>query len=100
MVYLGAGYGRWLVKGAAAVRQCHGDLPIKLIGVEAEPTHFEWLKQHFNDNGLDPAQHELIEAAVDGQERTVRSMSASPTNGGGKRLLTRFWTAKEFPVAR
>ncbi len=66
MVDLGAGFGRWLVKGATAVRQCHGDLPIRLIGVEAEPTHFEWLKQHFNDNGLDPAQHELIEAAVDG----------------------------------
>ena len=97
MVDLGAGFGRWLVKGAAAVRQCHGDLPIKLIGVEAEPTHFEWLKQHFNDNGLDPAQHELIEAAVDGQERTVRFYVGKPDEWWGQRMSNPFLDSQGVP---
>ncbi|HET9607692.1 MAG TPA: FkbM family methyltransferase [Nitrospira sp.] len=97
MVDLGAGFGRWLVKGAAAVRQCHGDLPIKLIGVEAEPTHFEWLKQHFNDNGLDPAQHELIEAAVDGQERTVRFCVGKPDEWWGQKMSNPFLDSQGVP---
>jgi FkbM family methyltransferase len=86
MVELGAGYGRWLVRGATAVRRHRGDLPIRLIGVEAEPTHFEWLKQHFNDNGVDPAQHELIEAAVDEQEHTIRFYMGKPDEWYGQRI--------------
>jgi FkbM family methyltransferase len=64
MIELGAGFGRWLVRAALAVKRYHGNLPIKLIGVEAEPTHFRWLKQHLRDNGIDPDEHQLIEAAV------------------------------------
>jgi FkbM family methyltransferase len=63
MLELGAGYGRWAVRAASAVRQlgipeCH------LVAVEAEPVHYTWLKQHFCDNGLDPAQHTLVHGAV------------------------------------
>jgi FkbM family methyltransferase len=63
MIELGAGYGRWLVNAAAALRQ-RGHHDFRLIGVEAEPTHFQWMKVHFADNGLDPDQHWLIEAAI------------------------------------
>ena len=56
---------------AIAIRQCHGDLPMKLIGVEAEPTHLRWMKDHFRDNGLDPERHMLIEAAIDEKEGEV-----------------------------
>ena len=63
MIELGAGWGRWLVRGAFAVRSL-GTLPCKLVGVEAEPTHFRWMRQHFADNGLDSRQHSLIQAAV------------------------------------
>src|ERR1700740_3178360 len=31
MIELGAGYGRWLVRAALAVKRYHGNLPIKLI---------------------------------------------------------------------
>ena len=86
MVELGAGFGRWLVRGATAVRRQRGDLPIRLVGVEAEPTHLEWLKQHFNDNDVDPAQHELIEAAVDEQERTIRFYVGKPDEWYGQRI--------------
>jgi FkbM family methyltransferase len=66
MLELGAGFGRWAVRAASAVRQwgipeCH------LVAVEAEPVHFAWLKQHFCDNGLDPARHTLVHGAVSDQ---------------------------------
>ena len=63
MVALGAGFGRWLVAAACAARQCE-NLRVRLVGVEAEPTHFQWLLQHFRDNQIDPAAHDLVEAAV------------------------------------
>jgi FkbM family methyltransferase len=62
MVALGAGWGRWLVGGAKAAEQ--KGLPYHLIGVEAEPTHYRWMVEHFRDNGIDPQQHELLEAAA------------------------------------
>ena len=58
MLELGAGYGRWAVRAAAAVRQ-RGISECHLVAVEADPVHFTWLQQHFCDNGLDPAQHTL-----------------------------------------
>jgi FkbM family methyltransferase len=63
MVELGAGYGRWAVRAAAAIRHV-GAIPFQLIAVEADPVHFDWLRMHFEDNGLDPGQHLLIQAAV------------------------------------
>jgi FkbM family methyltransferase len=63
MIALGAGWGRWLVAAALAARQRPG-LRCRLVGVEAEPTHFKWMHEHFRDNGLDPAEHTLLEAAA------------------------------------
>jgi FkbM family methyltransferase len=62
MVALGCGWGRWLIGGAKAAEQ--KGLPFHLVGVEAEPTHFRWMVEHFQDNNVDPAQHDLFEAAV------------------------------------
>ena len=54
MVELGAGWGRWLVDAWSVLKQIgKTDKRLLLVGVEAEPTHFEWMKQHFADNGLD-----------------------------------------------
>ena len=65
MVELGAGWGRWLVDAWSALKQIGiADKKLLLVGVEAEPTHFEWMKQHFADNGLDERRHRLIQAAV------------------------------------
>jgi FkbM family methyltransferase len=63
MIELGAGFGRWLLTAAAALRR-RAPLPTRLIGVEAEPTHFRWMKQAFRDNGIDPKKHWLIPSAV------------------------------------
>jgi FkbM family methyltransferase len=63
MIELGAGWGRWIVNGIAALK-AHGELPHHVVGVEAEPTHFMWMKQHLADNDVDPRHATLIEAAV------------------------------------
>lgn len=63
MAALGAGWGRWLVAASFAVKQ-FSNVPVHLIGVEAEPTHFGWMAEHFRDNGIDPGDHDLIEAAA------------------------------------
>ena len=64
-VELGAGYGRWSIRAAAAARQ-FGILKVSLACVEAEATHFEWLRQTLIDNDLDPNAHLLRCAAVCG----------------------------------
>ncbi len=60
---LGAGFGPWIVAGAVAARRW-GIKDIRLCAVEGDPHHFRFLRQHFLDNGFDPDQHRLIEAAV------------------------------------
>ena len=62
MVELGAGYGRWSVRGALAARA--RGLEAHCVAVEAEPTHAAWLRRHFIDNDLRPDDHELIWGAV------------------------------------
>jgi len=63
MIELGAGFGRWLVRAAQALRQIGGP-PFQFVAVEAEPQHFAWIAEHFRDNGIDPAAHALLQAGV------------------------------------
>ena len=63
MIELGAGYGRWAVSAAKALEQKQR-IPCKLIAVEAEPNHFQMLAKHLANNGLNPNEHLLINAAV------------------------------------
>jgi FkbM family methyltransferase len=60
---LGAGFGPWIIAGAVAARH-RGIKDIRLCAVEGDPGHFQFLRQHFTDNGFEPDQHALIEAAV------------------------------------
>lgn len=71
MVELGAGFGRWLVRAAVAARRARPSIEIRLVGVEAEPTHYSWMLAHFRDNGIDPAAHRLVNAAVDALDGEV-----------------------------
>ena len=86
MAALGAGWGRWLVAGAFAARQL-GELPVHLIGVEAEPTHFNWMLEHFADNGVDPADHELIEAAASGRSGHAWFYFGKPDSWYGQSII-------------
>jgi len=86
MAALGAGWGRWLVNAAAAVEQFSG-IPCKLVGVEAEPTHFRWMQEHLADNGLDVTRHDLIEAAVAAESSRAWFYVGRPNSWYGQSLL-------------
>jgi FkbM family methyltransferase len=71
MVEVGAGFGRWSVRAGAAARRYRPDLRYHLVAVEAEPTHFDWLRLHLEDNGFGNSSSRgtchLVNAAVSGQ---------------------------------
>jgi FkbM family methyltransferase len=71
MVELGAGWGRWAVRAAKLLERLN-PMPYTLVAVEAEPTHFGWLQEHFADNGIDPAAHHLVAAPVAARRGDVR----------------------------
>jgi len=84
MIELGAGWGRWLMNGAAAAAR--RGIPVHLVGVEAEPTHFRWMKQHFKDNGVHGASLRLIDAAVAAEGGRVRFHVGDPSAWYGQAI--------------
>jgi FkbM family methyltransferase len=86
MAAAGAGWGRWLVAAAFAARQL-GLSTVRLIGVEAEPTHFQWMLEHFRDNQLDPADHDLVEAAVSGRTGEAWFYVGDPDSWYGQSIV-------------
>jgi FkbM family methyltransferase len=66
---LGAGWGRWMVSAAVVCRQ--KSLALSLIGVEPEPSHFEWLRMALQDNDINPDEHQLFLGAVGSREGEV-----------------------------
>ena len=82
---LGAGWGPVLVAAAYAART-RGIPAIFLCGVEPDPGRFALMQQHLRDNGLDPAEHALIMAAVGSQNGKARWPRIwDPANAGGAR---------------
>jgi FkbM family methyltransferase len=81
MIDLGAGFGRWVVRAAFALKQYNGQLPCRLIAVEAEPVVFKWMGLHFNNNGLDTGPHSLIHGAVSEAAGEVLFYIGGPRGG-------------------
>ena len=81
MIELGAGFGRWSVRAALAMKQIHSQMPYRLIAVEAEPVTFGWMRQHFLNNGVDPDAHSLINAAVSDEWGRVQFYIGGPPGG-------------------
>ena len=88
MAELGAGWARLsrLVSAAAAMRQTRS-LPCQLIGVEAEPTHYAWMHEHFRTNGLDPAEHRLVREAIATDTAGSWFLSGDPADSYAQRSL-------------
>lgn len=63
MITLGACYGAQAV-GAYKALQAINPMPAKLVCVEGDPDNVAWIEQHFRDNGLDPEEHWVLEAAL------------------------------------
>ena len=78
MVELGAGYGRWAVRAAAALRQLR-PMPLHLVAVEGEPRHYRWLRQHMSDNRIDSDECTLIEGVVSDHRDDVLFYVGSPS---------------------
>ena len=74
-----------MVNAAAAIRHINGP-PYKLIGVEAEPTHFRWMKQHMQDNGVKESECGLIEAAINDRDGSVGFFVGKPPDWYGQRI--------------
>ena len=82
---LGAGWGPWLVNAVNAARRV-GIIEYHLCGVEADPGRFAMMKQHFLDNNLDPAKHDLLLGAVGVAASIARwPIITDPQNSGGAR---------------
>lgn len=100
MVELGAGFGRWLVTAGCALRRKKPTIKPYLIGVEAEPTHFQFMKQHFAENGINPNDHKLIEAAVNGTGEPVPFSIGHSTGWYGQSITSEGTMIHDYPESR
>lgn len=85
IIELGAGWGRWLANAMAALRQVN-NLPYTLIGVEPEPTHFKWMREHLQTNGVNLARCQLVRAAASRNEGTVWFATGRPAEWYGQAI--------------
>ena len=100
MVELGAGYGRWIVNAAQAIRRRKTATPLRvwLCGVEANATRFRWMQDHFRDNDIDPAEHLLLNAAVaTSSEYSLFTNTANPEDEFGAGVYVNPELEKFFP---
>lgn len=96
MMELGAGYGRWSVRAAFLCKQ-FDNIPCKLVALEAEPIHFQWLQTHFQDNGIDPKEYDLIQAAVsDHDGGSWFNAEGNPDSWYGQKLFSNREAAWQF----
>ena len=80
IVELGAGWGPWLV-GAATAAAHVGIQTVHLVGVEGAQSHFNFMLQHFRDNGFEPDVHTLIHGAVGVADGTAHFPIPSDPSG-------------------
>ena len=91
MAELGAGWAPWLVRAALAARQCPAIVRTELVAVEADATHFDWVRAHFRDNGLvSPDFHFLhgAMAALPGMVRFPKIAHPDEDYGASTRAVT------------
>jgi FkbM family methyltransferase len=88
MIELGAGYGPWLARAAVAWRRRHPDASLLLVGIEAEPAHFQYLGRHLVENGVPESCARLFHAAVSTADGEADfEVSSRPDVDWGARLM-------------
>jgi FkbM family methyltransferase len=101
MLELGAGFGRWTVRAAAAVRRHRPELSYRLVAVEAEPTHVEWLRLHLADNEIgshDGSGCRVVHAAVSGSRGEEDFYVGDPAEWYGQALVRRENVGAKAPI--
>jgi hypothetical protein len=64
IVSLGACFGYQLIRGHHVLKALRPEVRCKLVAVEPHEVQCGWIHQHMKDNGIDPAEHWVIQAAV------------------------------------
>jgi FkbM family methyltransferase len=93
---LGAGFGRWSVNSVQMLRARYPQAGYKVIAVEADPTHFRWLKLHLADNGIRRKDRRLFRRPITGEPRDVYFIGGDPARWYGQAIVDEKY-AKTFP---
>ena len=99
MVTLGACFGYQAV-GAYRALQMINPMPCKLVAVDPIPENIEWTKRHFRDNGIDPDEHWIIEAALSDNNEPVYFPIGAPGSGIQNCVSTNTREARENYVTQ
>jgi FkbM family methyltransferase len=94
MIEAGCGYGRWLMAAACAIRRRRPEMVFFFMGIEAEPTHFGWLRKHFLDNNVDPDQHHLVFGAVEDLDGEATFVTGHASGWYGQYVANRDCTGR------
>jgi hypothetical protein len=87
MVTLGALYGYQAV-GSYRALQLLNPMPAKLVAVEPIPENVEWVRCHMRDNGIDPTDHWVIQAAISDRNDPAFFPIGSPGLGAQNCIAT------------
>lgn len=87
MATLGANYGAQAV-GAARALMAINPMPFKLVAIEPVPENRQWTAEHMRDNGIDPADQWIIEAAISDSNAPVLFPVGSPGSGAQNAFAT------------
>lgn len=80
MAELGAGWAPWLVRASFAAQQISAIDKVELLAVEADPTHYNWIIDHFLDNNLNPNDYYILNGAVSNTSSTLKFPKLSNPN--------------------
>jgi len=77
---LGAGWGPWIVMGAAIARRQR--MPFRLIAIEGSDEHVGFIHSHLRDNDVDPAEHKILHGVVGAIDGTAMFQRMSSIDYG------------------
>ena len=87
LVECGAGWGPWVGRGYVAARMKAKE-NISIVAVEGEPTHFEYMKEHFNDNAIPESDADAILGVVSAESGfSMFPIAPDPQTAWGLRCI-------------
>jgi len=99
LVECGAGWGPWVGRGYVAART-RAKKNISIIAVEGEPTHFEYMKEHFEDNGIPESDADAVLGVVSAESGfSMFPIAPDPQTAWGLRSIKSNSKEKETMLA-
>ncbi|MBT7666478.1 MAG: hypothetical protein HN608_16280, partial [Rhodospirillaceae bacterium] len=87
MMTLGSCYGGQAV-GSYLALQALNPMPSMLVAVDGVPENMEMTRKQFRDNGINPDEHWMIEAAMSGDNKPVLFPIGAPGSGTQNCIVT------------